>query len=187
MLDPRVARSREAVLAAARDLLVESGPSAVTVDAVVARSGVAKSTIYRHWESRDELLVDVMKSSAPDLAPPPADASFADAVRNLVHQVGDMFADPEWARMVPALMMLKHHEDGLAHLEEELHREQLDVLADVMRRGVAEGRLDAAIAIVQAAAQLIGPLCFALLTDTITIDPPLCDPAIHPFLTACSP
>ena len=37
MLDPRVARSREAVLAAARDLLVESGPSAVTVDAVVAR------------------------------------------------------------------------------------------------------------------------------------------------------
>ena len=51
--DPRVARSRTAVLDAATHLLVTGGPAAVTVDAVVAESGVAKSTIYRHWRSRD--------------------------------------------------------------------------------------------------------------------------------------
>src|SRR5690606_191899 len=48
-LDARVARSRATVLRTATDLLVEGGPSAVTIDAIVARSGVAKSTIYRHW------------------------------------------------------------------------------------------------------------------------------------------
>ena len=61
-------RTREAVLTAATDLLVEGGPSAVTIDAVVARSGVAKSTIYRHWESRDEVLVAVFPDGAEWLA-----------------------------------------------------------------------------------------------------------------------
>ena len=65
MLDARVARSRAAVLRAATDLLVEGGPSAVTIDAIVVRSGVAKSTIYRHWASRDDVLLDVMESCAP--------------------------------------------------------------------------------------------------------------------------
>ena len=65
MVDARVARSRAAVVRAATDLLVEGGPSAVTIDAIVARSGVAKSTIYRHWASRDDVLLDVMESCAP--------------------------------------------------------------------------------------------------------------------------
>src|SRR5687767_10053529 len=46
--DGRIARTRSAVLRSATDLLMEGGPSAVTIDAIVARSGVAKSTIYRH-------------------------------------------------------------------------------------------------------------------------------------------
>ncbi len=184
-LDPRVTRSRESVLAAARELLVDSGPAAVTVDAVVARSGVAKSTIYRHWESRDELLVDVMQCSAPTLSLPPDHLDFEAAVRALVLQVGEMFADPEWARMVPALMMLKRHEDGLAHLDEELHREQLDVLRAVMQRGVAEGRVTEGYVLDEVAAQLIGPLFFALLTDEITIDRSFCDRVVDRFLASC--
>ncbi len=72
-MDARVARTRAAVLRTATDLLVEGGPSAVTIDAIVARSGVAKSTIYRHWESRDDVLVAVIENCAPNLvAPDPA-------------------------------------------------------------------------------------------------------------------
>lgn len=184
-LDPRVARSRESVLAAARELLVESGPAAVTVDAVVARSGVAKSTIYRHWESRDDLLVDVMKCSAPNLRIPPDDLDFQAALRSLVHEVGAIFADPEWARMVPALMMLKHHEAGLAHLDEELHREQLEVLGAVMERGVTEGRVGEGYVLDEVAAQLIGPLFFALVADEISIDRSFCDRVVDRFLAGC--
>ena len=67
-MDSRIARTRAAVLRSATDLLVEGGPSAVTIDAIVARSGVAKSTIYRHWESRDDILVAVIEHCAPDIA-----------------------------------------------------------------------------------------------------------------------
>lgn len=63
-MDPRVARSRAAIIRAATDLLVEGGPNAVTIDAIVAQSGVAKSTIYRHWQSRDEVLLAVIEACA---------------------------------------------------------------------------------------------------------------------------
>lgn len=183
-VDPRVARSRDAVLRAARDLLIESGPAAVTVDAIVARSGVAKSTIYRHWESRDELLVWVMGCSAPELPPPPAELGFEDALRDLMRSVGTIFADPEWARMMPALMMLKSHEQGLAHLEEELHQHQLDTMDDVLSRGVREGRLAPGYATEEITAHLVGPLFFAVVADGITIDQAFCDRVVDRFLAA---
>ena len=183
-LDPRVARSRDTVLKAARDLLVEGGPGAVTVDAIVARSGVAKSTIYRHWESRDELLVWVMQCSAPNLPPPAPELGFEPALRQLVRSIGTIFADPDWARMMPALMMLKSHEQGLAHLEEELHQHQLDTMDDVLARGVREGRLAAGYSTEEVTAHLVGPLFFAVVADGITIDEAFCDRVVDRFLAA---
>jgi AcrR family transcriptional regulator len=57
--DPRVARTRAAVLNAGIDLLAERGYPGFTIDAIVARTGIAKTTIYRHWPSRDSLLTAV--------------------------------------------------------------------------------------------------------------------------------
>ncbi|WP_433337563.1 TetR/AcrR family transcriptional regulator [Spirillospora sp. CA-294931] len=47
----RSRRVREAVLRAATQLLAEGGLPAATVDAVSARSGVSKATIYKHWST----------------------------------------------------------------------------------------------------------------------------------------
>src|SRR4051794_14143427 len=119
-LDPRVARSRAAVIDAATELLVESGPSAVTIDAIVARSGVAKSTIYRHWGSRDDVLLDVMEVCAPDLTPPDPDLGVEAGLREITHRIAAIFNDPEWARVLPALLALKTHAHGIADLEKRL-------------------------------------------------------------------
>jgi len=52
-------RSKQAVLAATRDLLAEEGGvRSLTIEAVAARSGVAKTTIYRHWRDKWELALD---------------------------------------------------------------------------------------------------------------------------------
>lgn len=52
----RVRRSRAKVLEAAVAVLADRGTASFSVDAVVERSGVAKTTIYRHWPNRSELL-----------------------------------------------------------------------------------------------------------------------------------
>ena len=63
--DPRIERTRQVVLDAVLALVAESGYGAVTIEAVAARSGVAKSTIYRHWPGRAELVNDAFRTLQP--------------------------------------------------------------------------------------------------------------------------
>ncbi|WP_305788328.1 TetR/AcrR family transcriptional regulator [Symbioplanes lichenis] len=58
--DPRYLRSRQAILHAARDLLLESGPTAVTHAQVAERAGVGRATVYRHWDRAELLLLEAM-------------------------------------------------------------------------------------------------------------------------------
>src|SRR6476469_10339823 len=57
--DTRAARSNKAILDATRELLAADGDvGSLTVEAVAARSGVAKTTIYRRWRDKWELALD---------------------------------------------------------------------------------------------------------------------------------
>jgi AcrR family transcriptional regulator len=70
----RSERARTAILAATRELLAQGGVRELTIEGVAARSGVAKTTIYRRWHSKDELalavLIDMVETvvAVPDLA-----------------------------------------------------------------------------------------------------------------------
>lgn len=69
--DPRFLRSREAILNAARELLLEKGPTAVTHVQVAERAGVGRATVYRHWPRAEVLLVEAMATvPMPFLAKP---------------------------------------------------------------------------------------------------------------------
>ncbi|WP_331770431.1 TetR/AcrR family transcriptional regulator (plasmid) [Embleya sp. NBC_00888] len=57
---PRAVRSRAAVLKAARELLLEDGWAAVTHVGVAARSGVGRTTVYRHWPEPTALIRDAI-------------------------------------------------------------------------------------------------------------------------------
>ena len=186
-LDPRVARSRAAVITAATELLVEGGPSAVTIDAIVARSGVAKSTIYRHWGSRDDVLLDVMEVCAPDLGLPDPSLGFEGGLREIAHRIGAIFNDPEWARVLPALLSLKTHADGIADLEKRLGERQGEVLGELIAQGVAEGRLSPDAAGPEATTVLVGPLFFAQLSGSVPIDADFVDRTVDRFLAVYRP
>jgi AcrR family transcriptional regulator len=56
----RKARTDAAILAAARELLAEGGVQQLTVERVAARSGIAKTTIYRRWRDKHELALAVL-------------------------------------------------------------------------------------------------------------------------------
>ncbi len=60
----RSEKSRTAIVTATRELLLERGFDGLTIEAVAARAGVGKQTIYRWWPSRPALVADVMLEDA---------------------------------------------------------------------------------------------------------------------------
>jgi AcrR family transcriptional regulator len=58
--DPRFLRSRDAIVTAARELLLAQGPSAVTHQQIADHSGIGRATVYRHWPRTDQLLAEAM-------------------------------------------------------------------------------------------------------------------------------
>jgi AcrR family transcriptional regulator len=57
----RSEQSRQAILTAAADLCVEIGFAATTIEAIAARAGVGKQTIYRWWPSKAAVLLEHMQ------------------------------------------------------------------------------------------------------------------------------
>lgn len=164
-LDPRVARSRASIIDAATEILVESGARAVTVDAVCERSGVAKSTMYRHWSSRAELLVAVVRCNMPELRGELPDGGFETVLRDFMQQLATSMSDPEWARIMPAVVTLKSTMPEVAELSRSDHESKLAALQPLLDRGIAEGALPDGTRAHDAIPLLIGPLFFAVLAD----------------------
>ena len=57
---PRSEKAHNAILEAAAELLLEQGLSAVRMDAVAARAGASKATIYRWWPTKEALALDAL-------------------------------------------------------------------------------------------------------------------------------
>src|SRR5262249_57309824 len=101
--DPRAARSREAILAAAYDLRAREGPGAIPHQRVAQQAGVGRATVYRHWAAPEDLLADVLLSAElPFFAAP------ALPLRPWLHaelrQLADELALPAVASLAIALM-----------------------------------------------------------------------------------
>jgi AcrR family transcriptional regulator len=58
--NPRVRRTREGILASARELLAEQGLEALTYSTLAERARVTRQTLYRHWPTRSALLRDLI-------------------------------------------------------------------------------------------------------------------------------
>lgn len=185
-MDARVARTHAAVMQAATDLLVEGGPNAMTVDAVVARSGVAKSTVYRHWATRDDLVNDVFHHCAPLLDLPADDEPFEQALRTLAWSLVDMLSDPSWKRLMPAIMLLKAEMGTMAELDQDLKEQQFEVMVSVLQRGVAEGYLRPEVVddVSETITLFAGPLLMAALAETVPLTHEFADRAVEHFLAA---
>ncbi len=59
---PRSIQSQQAILDATLTLLAQEGFKAMTIEGIAASAGVGKKTIYRWWNSKEELVIDAIKS-----------------------------------------------------------------------------------------------------------------------------
>ena len=72
--NPRVQRTRDHILAAARELLSAAGPAGLTYSLLAERAGVTRQTLYRHWPTRSGLLADmILEGNVGDYPEPGTD------------------------------------------------------------------------------------------------------------------
>lgn len=163
-LDPRVARSRAAVLAATVDLLAERGWSGTTVEAVAERAGVAKTTIYRHWSGREALVLDACAALSATEPFTPTEDLYADLV-TLLCTLADTLETAPWARVLPALVEAAERESDLAALAPAVAESHRAAVVDRVRRAVTDGHLDGEVDVEVMAHMLADPLFYRRLCE----------------------
>lgn len=158
----RSEKSRTAIVTATRELLLERGFDGLTIEAVAARAGVGKQTIYRWWPSRPALVADVMLEDADKIL---ASVDHTDDVSaDLVRWVGKLVASLTTARGMAMLRILTvagmEHEDTAVKLRAGFSAPLLD---SVRARLVADG-VDAAAA-ESAADAIVGGVVYPILSE----------------------
>ncbi|WP_375499349.1 TetR/AcrR family transcriptional regulator [uncultured Nostoc sp.] len=67
---PRSIHADQAIVQATLDLLAEVGYESMSIEAIASRAGVGKTTIYRRYTSKEELVADAIESLRDDLVIP---------------------------------------------------------------------------------------------------------------------
>ncbi len=180
--DPRIARSRSRLLAAATELLIAEGPRGVTADAIAEHSGVAKSTLYRHWGSINDLLVDVMRSNVPSEKPVDLSHGFEAALREWVDQAVVALSQPGWVRILPALLELRRHTPEMSAVFDADFAEKLAHIAAILELGAREGVLPVGLEPSLVTSTIVGPLVLTILKDPHAPLAPVADYVLERFL-----
>lgn len=157
--DARVRRTKDAVLAATFKLMSEGGIGGVSVDEVARRSGVAKTTIYRHWPSRSALLLDACArlGSRPEA---PDTGSLKGDLTALAARLAEQLRSARWPAILPSIIDAAERDPEIAHLHARLQAgfsaPYLAAVERGKRRGEVPRRADAAAI----AAAVIGTLFY---------------------------
>ena len=122
------AERRRLIEDAAAELFAERGYVATTIEEIVTRAGVTKPMLYRHFESKQDLVMTLLERHRDELATAPLDALLASADRPFAERLDAML--DAWFAYVethPFIRLLLHDSSGdteVAALVEELHDRQ---------------------------------------------------------------
>jgi TetR/AcrR family transcriptional regulator of autoinduction and epiphytic fitness len=184
--DPRIARSRAAVLNAVVDLLVEDGLRAVTIDAVVARSKVARATLYRHWSTRRQLIVEAFNGLIPPPPPVPSEGPIEERLVEFLLPFVSQVDEP-WVAALPALLDAARHDPDLAAFIPGFVESRRAPLRQLLHHAVDTNELSRGVDTDLAMAQLAGPIFYRRLLSHEPVDAALCRQLAHDFLTLHRP
>ncbi|MFF3391686.1 TetR/AcrR family transcriptional regulator [Streptomyces sp. NPDC002669] len=129
---PRSVAADEAILEATRASLVDLGWSKLTMSDVATRAGVAKTTLYRRWAGKNELVVDAVAVLFDELELPDLGSLSAD-VQSVVLQFAALLERPETRTALMAVV-------AESTRDEALRTRIRDSIVDRQKRLVLQGR-----------------------------------------------
>jgi len=169
MARPRSEEARRKALAAATDLIVEKGVANLTIEDVAHRSGVAKTTIYRHWPERTALILDTVQDCFAEVGTPDTgtlrgdlEAFFGGMVQaDLSGTVG---------KLMPALVEAAGRDVGIEMLMDRIALARQRPILDIVERAQARGELPPDLDPRVTIGTIVGPIVFRKLVWRQPID-----------------
>jgi AcrR family transcriptional regulator len=138
---PRSEEAHRAILAAVVELLSEHGLGGLTMEAVAARAGVGKTTIYRRWDTKNELVLEAMEQLRPP-GPPPDTGSLLGDLDALVAIQRERLEASQLPRVIPRVLGESLDDPDLhAQIVERAVTPIRGILEEIVRRALDRGEL----------------------------------------------
>ena len=136
------AETENAILAATREILAQGGVDRLTVEGVAERAGVAKTTIYRRYRSKDELALAVLIDMVDHVAAVPDLGSAHAELVAFVDRAVDILGSTLMGRVMQGLVSDLATNPMLASaFQEKVVGRRLAEIQRVVERGIARGDL----------------------------------------------
>lgn len=168
MARPRSEDARRRAIEATVDALLEHGVDGLTVDEIAARSGVAKSTIYRHFGTREGLVGEAVRSCIVE-QPTPDSGSLADDLTELFTRYDESEETKRLNELIPLLIDAARRDPGIKETLDVLVAERQRPMRTVLRLAQARGEIDPELDLEVAVAMLIGPFTYRRMVQDAEI------------------
>jgi AcrR family transcriptional regulator len=170
--DPRVERTRQAVIDAGMNLLLDQGPDGINHAAIALAAGVSRTTLYKYWPTRAKLLLEILAAfdAHPQLS------STGELRADLLMLVGEhqtSMSDPTRRRVFSSMIAQAQWDDDVNEAQSGLRAIPVGGLGVLLKAAVERGEIIEGVVPIDVAGRLIGPLMFAALVanqDVMTVD-----------------
>jgi AcrR family transcriptional regulator len=157
----RAERTRDAILSATFNLLKDRGVARTTVDAIAANAEVSKATIYSHWSSKTDIVVELLGRVADDMAITPDTGDLRDDLLQVLERL--VHIATEVRGLAQSVVAEAVHDPvlaaALAGLTDTWRRHQRELVNRSAARGLIPDTIDQEIA----ADLVVAPIYFRLL------------------------
>ena len=154
---------RAAVIDAAGDELASSGFAGFSAERVAERAGVHRSTLYRHWPTKRDLIVAVAQTSYAERMPSPDTGTWEDDLRTLIGSLAESIGHPVSRALFGALAAAGRSDPELqAAVMTTWRTDTIHHLAPIERaraRGEIDASIDAGLLLEAISAPLIERVC----------------------------
>ena len=166
---PRSEEARRKAMAAAADLIGERGVASLSIEEVAARSGVAKTTIYRHWPERASLIIDTVRSTFEHVATPDT-GSLRDDLQLFFEGLARADLSGRNANVMPCLIEAAGHDPEIALLADRLGVERSQPILQIVARAQSRGELPDDLDTEVVVTSIVGPIVFRKLVQRRPLD-----------------
>jgi len=184
-VDPRTERTLRAIEQAARQLLDQGGPDAVTHVNVASTAKVSRTTVYKHHPTRSSLIRASIEFQDPFPEEFTGDLR-ADLMAMVGHIVDDL-ADQEKAHRFATFLERSYSDPELEGAADQIVCRGRDLLAELLEHGVRSGQLREGVEPSYVMSGLIGTFVVRALLSGEPVNRDVAADVIDHFLTHHAP